>query len=159
MKTLPMINRECGDCHYCCISPHIPVLGKPAGQPCVHLNMAKGCTQYAIRPMACREFKCVWLESPVLGNDLRPDRCHVMFEAYYEERMVIATSTQPGAWQRGEPYKLIMRMLFDGYPVWIVEGVDRHLLLPQGMTKAQAEQRTIGAWRRKTCQPQATQLT
>jgi hypothetical protein len=81
-----------------------------------------------------------------------------MIEAYYEERLIIATVTKPDAWQRGEPQKLIFRMLMDGYPVWIVDGKDKHLLLPRDVTQEQAEARTVHAWRRKTWQPQATQL-
>lgn len=156
---LPMLNRTCGACHACCISPHIPVLTKPAGEPCRYLQQGMGCAVYERRPMACRDFRCVWIDSPILDDSLRPDRCGAMFEAYHEERVVIMTALQPKTWMCGEPSRLIAQMLHDDYPVWVIDGKDRHLLLPAGMSQETAEHRTMAAWRRQTWQQPAIQPT
>lgn len=67
--------RECGSCSACCISLHIdePELQKHADVPCPNLSDQGGCGIYLTRPGVCREFQCLWLSMPQLGDEWRPD--------------------------------------------------------------------------------------
>ena len=79
-------NRSCGECRACCITLGFAAredeaaFEKPFGEPCRHLVQI-GCDIYAERPPVCRRFECGWLQAPNLPDELRPDRCGVLFAA------------------------------------------------------------------------------
>src|SRR5262245_22482383 len=84
-----MTEHTCGGCAACChhISVHSysgPVkLDKPAFTPCPHgpaCGLSGSCAVYAERPKPCRDFKCAWLLNHDWPDQLRPDRCGVIFE-------------------------------------------------------------------------------
>lgn len=139
--------KECDGCTVCCTVLRIPSLNKDADIPCTHCD--RGCRIYPKRPGECVRFQCLWSETPVLDPELRPDRCGIMFELYADERIVVAITTVAGAWQRARPLRLISQMTTDGYAVWVIEGKDRHLFLPEGDDKDSVLQRTKLAWRRQ----------
>lgn len=59
---------------------------KPAWHWCAHCKPGhKACRIYEIRPYACKTYKCLWLRSEdefgkAWPDELRPDRCKVIFE-------------------------------------------------------------------------------
>lgn len=65
--------RTCRDCHICCKLPSIsaPLLLKPAGMPCRHLQPGRGCNIYPERPSLCAVFLCGWRVLP-LGEHWYP---------------------------------------------------------------------------------------
>ena len=150
--------RECDGCTSCCELPIIQELEKPQNTLCDHANA--GCDIYATRPQQCRGFTCLWMTEPSLSDDLKPDKIGLYFEPYWEERMVIVSvdPARPNAWQKAPAYSLILKMLEDGYMVWVLVGSDKNLLLPEGETENHAWQMAQHAWRRKWL-PQLTQLT
>jgi hypothetical protein len=78
------VARQCGECRACCITlgfraiPGEATFEKPANTPCVHLVQI-GCGIYPSRPPACSRFECAWLAAPNLPEEMRPDRCGVLF--------------------------------------------------------------------------------
>ncbi len=118
-----LAERDCGDCRACCVTlgfeagPDESAFTKVAGEPCRHLVQI-GCAVYDDRPPVCRRFECGWLGAPNLPDELRPDRCGVLFctndnplaadlpgaEAY----AVFAYELRPGA-------------LDEEWPQWLVE--------------------------------------
>lgn len=72
--------RECGDCVACCKSLEIqePQLTKPAEVLCQHCT-GHSCGIYDNRPSVCRGWYCVWRVEKDLSDDMRPDKCGVMF--------------------------------------------------------------------------------
>lgn len=84
MLTLQMADRQCGDCHECCV--RLPIidekLEKPGYEPCKHLN-GKGCGIYTDpdKPKICSSYKCLWLDGTIPGDERRrPDRLGVLFQ-------------------------------------------------------------------------------
>lgn len=77
-------NNKCGSCTVCCRVPSLEsnLVSKPAGAMCNHCD-GSGCKIYFARPTECKKFSCLWLDSQsrndVMGPELRPDRCGVMF--------------------------------------------------------------------------------
>ena len=70
--------RNCGDCHACCI--HLPI---PAGEVCMNIkptgvhcpNLTDlGCRIYETRPVTCQQFQCVWLTDTSWPPAWRPER-------------------------------------------------------------------------------------
>lgn len=139
--------KPCNGCTACCFLLEIPSLEKAVNSPCAHCTGA-GCKIYGRHPAECVEFNCLWRSSPVMGEDLRPDRCGVMFDLYLPEKMVIGNTTEQEAWLSGQPMKLIKRMVADGFVVWIIDGSNRHLLLPEGVTEAEGYAKAQAAWKR-----------
>lgn len=112
--------RECGECRACCV-----VLGfearageapfaKPAGEPCPHLIQI-GCAIYDERPAVCRRFQCGWIQADNLPDELRPDRCGVLFctndNVYGDGYAVYAYELRPGAADGDLPRWLIGELL------------------------------------------------
>jgi len=67
----------CGDCKVCC-KRFAVVFNKGIKRkdvPCKY--QCSGCTVYDNRPVACRDFNCLWLTNE-LPVDLRPDKTSVM---------------------------------------------------------------------------------
>jgi hypothetical protein len=82
----------------------------------------------------------------VLGPELRPDVCGVIFEFYPEESVVVANVDWGADWMNGAPIALITQMLQDGVPVWVMDGKRRDVLLPEGMDENEALLRAQTAW-------------
>lgn len=144
---------ECGDCTLCCTLLPIKEMKSPAGKTCIACRNNK-CNIYNTRPQECKDFKCLWLTSPVLGEDLRPDKCGVMFELCPEEKTVIALIARKN-WKKENTKLLINQMLHDGYIVWIIDGKAKHLLLPEDVSEETAHANLKAAWRRKAWPLQA----
>ncbi len=142
--------RDCGKCSMCCKLLFISGLTE-RDTWCPHFEKEKGCGIYDHRPPTCMSFSCLWLQSDVMGENLRPDKCGVMFELYPEDMLVMVIVDKHKAlnWQKGEPHKLIRQMLFDKYVVWVLIGKQKYLLLPEGVSKQDANRRSKASWDRK----------
>jgi len=72
--------RQCGECTVCCITPHIDTteFQKAPGVRCPHLCASGGCSIYATRYAACREYHCGWRYLGFLSESWRPDRSGVL---------------------------------------------------------------------------------
>jgi hypothetical protein len=147
-----MEKKECGRCSLCCKLINVPGLANE-GEWCEHVNLKsdKGCSIYKERLDICKGFNCLWLQSSVLGNQFRPDKCGIIFEVYNKESFVVALVDhhKPNAWKKGEPARLIYRMLADGYFVWVKFKKETHLLLCKDMKEDEAINITKKCWKRK----------
>ena len=97
--------RSCADCTMCCKVLGIPELAKPRGVVCTHCDWGKGCTVYAQRPAACRDFDCSYLLSPALGEEWKPTTARLVLGYMAREDIILVFTDpeHPGAW-RQEPY-------------------------------------------------------
>jgi hypothetical protein len=108
--------RTCGECRACCITLGFQAredespFEKPFGTPCPQLVQI-GCGIYEGRPPVCRRFQCGWLQAPNLPEELRPDRCGVLFslnaDCHSEGEAVYAYELRPGAAEEDLPGWLI----------------------------------------------------
>jgi hypothetical protein len=69
------VTKTCGSCTVCCKLISVKELNKPAGTPCQHCNIGRGCAIYQDRPHSCRAWSCGWLVTPDMRDEYRPDRC------------------------------------------------------------------------------------
>lgn len=95
-----MFERPCGGCTMCCKLPAAPPStqlpeGKPAGVWCQHCDKGKGCRIYADRPQGCRDFMCLWKVMPDFPEELRPDKCKVMWQLTEDGTRAVATTEYP----------------------------------------------------------------
>jgi uncharacterized protein len=96
-------SKSCGECTLCCKTMPVEEVSKPEGKWCTHCKVGKGCGIYATRPQPCIDFECFWLQSPpeAMGDDLRPDRCGVVFTAGMGGDGVVALcdASRPTIWR------------------------------------------------------------
>ena len=80
-----------------------------------------GCAIYDDRPESCLTYQCVWLQDQVMPDDLRPDRCGVMFEIPHGMNTIagLVDPDRPNAWKAKRVRQLIGKFQEAGYPVLI----------------------------------------
>lgn len=116
------MSNHCGTCTACCRVFNIPEFSKPAGKWCEHCAIGKGCKIYEARPQVCRDYKCLWLLSQEKGaaklpDDLRPDRCKVVFGPTTNDIIMSATVMPGASWRRKNVMDLIARLNSAGMKV------------------------------------------
>jgi hypothetical protein len=93
--------KSCGTCTKCCTVMGVPELKKPPRVKCAHVIAGKGCAIYAERPPSCAKFICGWLLDPNMGEELKPDQCHVVFYQMSAENIVASCDADyPDAWRK-----------------------------------------------------------
>lgn len=79
---------ECGECTLCCKLLNIKDVDSKPGEYCKHCKPGIGCKIYNERPEPCRIFECAWKQMIHTGEELRPDRCNILFEKWSDYVMV-----------------------------------------------------------------------
>jgi len=82
--------QECGECTLCCVLLEIRDKQSPPLEVCPDCNLNVGCIRYDSRPEDCVNFNCSWKFDDNAHEDMRPDKCHVIFENL-SEHIVFAT--------------------------------------------------------------------
>lgn len=138
--------RECGTCTVCCTVTKVPELNKPENVTCKYVcgvgSGCTGCSIYKDRPQSCRNFKCLWLQTPEMDDNLRPDKSGVMFESIPGKRTVVAT-VDPWRHEVGKDPQIteaIDQLVKQDRPVIVTSAGHPHPLtiLPDGWTMEQA---------------------
>lgn len=131
-------DRSCGSCTLCCKVYPIEALDKRRNALCVHCTPGRGCGNYEERPPVCRDFLCLWLQDPSLGEEWKPDISHMVIALRSTPAttaiQVTVDPAYPLAWQKA-PY-LDQMVLWaqavtpDKRYVVIFEGETATVLLP-----------------------------
>jgi hypothetical protein len=133
--------KECGGCTACCRTLSVYELQKPAGEWCRHCaSDKKSCGIYANRPLSCREFNCLWLTSPGMSEDMRPDRCGVIWEMCEDGRVALALTRYPKRLESVHQRRLIDYFMRHGVSVIVMDpgattGANAMLYLAPGATE------------------------
>lgn len=83
--------QDCGECTLCCKLLRIKEINSKAGEYCSFCNPGIGCQIYNQRPESCRIFLCAWKQMDNVGEELRPDKCKMLFEKWSDKVMVGGT--------------------------------------------------------------------
>lgn len=130
---------KCGTCTLCCKLTGIKEIGKAVGEWCKYCNINVGCNIYDTRPQSCKNFECVWLRDG-WGEELRPDKCHLMFEQIPGSDAYIAIR-EPGfdeAWLEELPQRKMRQLADGGHPVVIRTSPKTiQVLTPEKMSASQ----------------------
>ena len=127
----------CGDCAVCCYHCNVPEMKSPAGEMCSK-NTGTGCSIYESRPDVCKPFECLWLSQEQIPDELRPDRCGVMFEIPFGSDTWIGyvSPKKPDALENVEVLKLIYRINEAGHSVSVMTPDGKnHFSLANNVTK------------------------
>ena len=106
----PAPGRACGTCTLFCKVYDVPSLQKPMGQWCGHCRPGRGCGIHETRPEHCRSFHCLWMMSPWMGPEWKPERSKMVLTLDPETRFMLVQVDPgaPAAWKR-EPYHAQLR--------------------------------------------------
>lgn len=128
-RSAPVEERECGTCSACCFLLTIPSMKKEAGEPCpqqgathlagkvaVRSEHGTGCFIYANRPDECRSYACLWLKGHG-REEMRPDRCGVIFDGHGEPGTVRAIGWTLDALETPDVRAVILALETHGYRV------------------------------------------
>ena len=141
--------RACGECTLCCNLLPIEELNKPRGVWCQHAKKGKGCAIYPDRPSGCRTWRCQWIISDIMGEELRPDRCDVVCDTVIRadepaamineetgerhEFQVMQMWSKPGRWARPWRHPSLQKIITGyaelGYATAVRHGVDTWLIV------------------------------
>jgi len=75
---------KCDGCTLCCKLIHIPWMNSPAGEYCKECNPNIGCNIFNTVNKNCLEYNCAYNQMENISVDLRPDKCHLIFEKLSE---------------------------------------------------------------------------
>lgn len=127
---------RCGACTLCCELLEVAVLHKAANTQCLHCVRGTGCSIWENRPAVCRQYFCLWAVSNKLPENLRPDKCGVVFEPLRDRPIMLALTSpeRPDAWRGAHTMHLIEMLLQSGTAVIATDGTDKNVLLPEGQT-------------------------
>lgn len=134
--------KTCGECRACCIAAQVVEINKPSNVLCPNYDESScKCKIYQTRPLECSNFNCLWLSQEQIPDNLRPDRCGMLFEMPSGGLVYIGTEMEAGAHMRDENVTLVYKIVQSGHPVVLHtknEGIKYKL--PEGYTPQQLSQ-------------------
>ena len=73
---------KCDGCTMCCKAFEIKELNKMPGEICKFVIEGKGCSVHNTdkMPIECSTFECAYYNVPKVNENLRPDKCGIIFE-------------------------------------------------------------------------------
>jgi len=126
------ISRTCSGCTVCCTLLAVLPLGKPKNTACEHCT-GTGCAIFGqiARPSMCGQYQCAWLWNKNWPEELRPDKCHVLFEPIGDAGFVAAVEPgHPEAWKTGAAGQAIQKIVTHHHRyVYIIGANDERLML------------------------------
>ncbi len=118
--------RSCKGCTACCVVFTVVDMDKPSHTPCQHI-CERGCAIHdEPRPSMCTDFLCNWVTHPDWGEELRPDKCGIVYAAQGHllpnrpHKLVMGTMKSPYAHLRKENRKHIERLCRAGHVVFLL---------------------------------------
>lgn len=114
----------------CCKLLAIAELEKPRNEWCPHCQVGVGCSIYGAKPNSCSEFSCLWLLTPWLPEDARPDRTGVVMFTPEGEPKSLQVHVDPhraSAWEAGIAGRVVDAAVGAGMRALITIGDRRKL--------------------------------
>jgi len=146
--------KDCGECVLCCKLINVPELA-PAGKWCPHCQPKRnggGCTIHDQRPEFCHNWHCFW-RAEGWPDNLRPDRCKVIFEALPGVVTILASvePSKPDAWKEKEIMEVISKLRRKGRPVVLKTKHDSQMFIPKGFIREDVlrDIKTVLDWQEK----------
>lgn len=80
----------CDGCTLCCKLLPAPWMNSLAGELCKECEEGIGCKIFDKTDKRCKNFSCIYNQAEKCGDELRPDRCGVIFEKL-NDRLIFGT--------------------------------------------------------------------
>ena len=110
--------RNCGDCTLCCLLLPVPGVKVGINTNCQHCT--NKCEIHDKRPNICRSFECEWILEDDMSEELKPNKCNVIFEYINEESVLCLVHFDDlNAWKRESVMNHIKDLNDKGISVFI----------------------------------------
>ena len=123
--------RLCEECNLCCKLLETHDIPSRIGEYCNHCE--NGCKIYDKRPEECRTYQCMWSQMEKVSDDLRPDKCGIIFDRITDD--VIAARIDEGLKLNGLLVAQVEYFKKEGFSVIIFRGKDKKFFLNDGHTE------------------------
>ena len=131
---------KCGKCTLCCKLLETHDIKTNRGEICPYCN-EWGCMIYNDRPKECREYKCMWLQMDDIGIEMRPDKCHVIFDRISDK--TICAAQDPDYNLNDFVKRQINLFLKEGFSVVIIKGDKKTVYVSKGHSFEEAKRDVI----------------
>lgn len=119
----------------CCKTMGIIEFQKPNDVWCTHCAIGKGCKIYDQRPPTCQIFSCMWLAIKNMPEELKPDKCKMVFTISSEDTVTVNVDVgRPDAW-KSPVAQATMKKLTSDYKVLIKLGNTLRQYMPDGRVR------------------------
>ena len=110
--------KNCGECQACCWFFPLAFLNKPMRTNCPHQCRRAAQFYNQERHSVCKTFLCEWLQRPEWGEELRPDKCGIMYQRKENlgngRGIIQASQFSPYSWLRRENGRAIDQLVRAG---------------------------------------------
>lgn len=125
----------CDNCTLCCklLEIHDIPVPSPIESYCMYCEPGIGCKAYNTRPEECCQYQCMWSQMECVGIELRPDKCHIIFNREGDD--VICARIE----KNHKFSKLVMNQIEafneEGFSVLVLRGQASRCFLTEGHTE------------------------
>ena len=123
---------ECGECTLCCKLLETHDVASEIGVYCHHCTNI-GCGIHKDRPKECRNYQCMWSQMDTVGNELRPDKCGIIFDKISDE--VITARLDDDRKIKDLVMGQINSFINEGFSVLIFRGREKKFFMNDKHTK------------------------
>lgn len=127
---------ECGNCTACCRDLELHEIPSSIGELCRFCTEGVGCQIYDKRPQECRSFLCAWVQMTDASEELRPDKCGVVFSRSGPD--VICGRIPENRLMTALAYQQCLRFNEEGFTVVLFRGNELKYMLVKDHTEEYA---------------------
>lgn len=124
---------ECDKCTLCCKLLETHDVPSPIEEYCIHCKPNKGCKIHATRPKECSTYQCMWSQMVNSGEELRPDRCNIIFDRISDD--VISARLEKGKKIEDLVFGQINSFVNEGFSVLVFRDKEKKFFLSKSHTK------------------------
>lgn len=124
--------KECGSCTLCCKLLETHDIPSEIGIYCQHCASDSGCTIHDERPEECRIYQCMWSQMEHTAEELRPDRCGIIFDRISDD--VICARLEKGEKIRDLTFGQINSFRNEGFSIMVFRDKDYTYFLTKSHT-------------------------
>ena len=117
----------CDGCTLCCKLLETHDVPSDIGVYCHNCEPGVGCGIYDTRPTECKTYQCMWAQMKHAGDELRPDKCNIVFDRIADE--VITARIEEGSKLNGLLTAQIDFFNNEGFSVLVFRGRDKKFFL------------------------------
>jgi hypothetical protein len=132
---------DCEECTLCCKLLEIQSTESPIETYCKYCEPYVGCKIYEKKPEECSQYKCMWSQMEYAGIELRPDKCHVIFDRVGDD--VISARIEKRHKLNGLVLGQLNAFNNDGFSVLLLNGNLSSCFLAKGHTQDYVKERVI----------------
>jgi len=108
---------NCDGCTLCCKLISVPWMKSPAGRYCRKCAIGVGCKIFESVDPRCKEYACLYNQMEKCSPNLRPDKCHVIFEKVGDN--IITGLMEKGHIMNDDVKNQIGRFVAEGFSVYM----------------------------------------